>query len=235
MENQDIVAVKASRQQLILDNSYSVCAHCGLKLTDAESQQIGIGPICKKNSGYNDIPVGGDEIQAFIALAEYPELIQYLNDKYRPQGNRALMNGLLGCCSLNRRTPVHKACCEAIEALGYGKLASTLRKSLASVFVERSTDFPGSFSVRVLKRDFSNIWNYEIKNAAHGVFYHKASRSLIVPIHKADDETSVAVNSDNLPNKKILWDSLVKHYSGLIVVTPQGNFEIKEDSQTINT
>lgn len=221
---------KVAHRNLILDGAYTHCAHCGMKLTDAKSIESGLGPICRKKGGYYADPEGGDQVHAFIVLSEYPELIAFLTAKYKEGDLRGLMNGLVGCCALNRRSAVHQVCCEAIEALGFKQLASTLRKSLASVFVNRSTNYPGSFEVRVLRRDWNPDWSRHLEHTGYGVFFDRQVKSLIVPIHKPDDETLVAVNSENVPNKVILWNSLVRFYTGLIVVTPESNIEIKATS-----
>lgn len=220
-------AVKVHRSTLILQGKYEHCAHCGLKLTDSVSIESGIGPICRRNGGYYDEPEGGDEIQAFIVLSDYPDLIQFLTDNYKPKGQRALMNGLVGCCALNRKKPVHKACCEAIEALGFKRLASTLRKSLSTVKICKSDRYPGSFQIRIIKRDYNPMWAEELKRSAYGVFFSREEKSLIVPINKPDNATELAVNGDMVPNKQVLWESLVKYYEGLFVETPEYNFEIK--------
>lgn len=218
---------KVAHRNLVIDGVYSHCAHCGMKLTDARSIESGLGPICRKKGGYYADPVGGDQLQAFIVLSDYPELIKFLSSKYKEGDLRGLMNGLVGCCALNRRSPVHKACCEAIEALGFKQLASTLRKSLASVSVKRSTKYVGSFEVNVVSRDYRAAWFIHMERTAFGVFYDRETKSMIVPIHKPDNAEEVAVNGDNVPNKLILWEAMVRFYQGLIVKTPNGNFEIK--------
>lgn len=227
LDNFNAQAAKVSRSQLILDGSYTHCAHCGMALTDSVSIESGLGPVCRKKGGYYDEPQGGDELQALIVLSDYPELVKHLQEKYKPNGKRALMNGLVGCCALNRKRPVHKACCEAIEALGYERLASTLRQSLKSITIKRSVRYPGSFVVNVMRRDYSDYWAAGLKREAYGVFFDRAEKGLIVPIHKPDDAASLAVNGAGIPNKQLLWDSLLKYYSGLVVKTPEFTFEIK--------
>lgn len=223
----DLTTRKLAHSQLVLDGVCSHCGHCGLRLTDSVSVQRGIGPACSKR-GYHEDPVQGDEIQAFIVLADYPELISFLTQHYKPQGLRGLMNGLVRVASLNRKRPIHKDICDAIECLGFKNLASTLRKSLVSVFLRRSEKHPNAFAVRVLRREYSHSWNMDLKRDGYGVFYDNSEKSLIIPIHRLNDETELAVSPSGVPNKVLLWDSLVKYYSGLVMATSKGNFEIKE-------
>lgn len=173
---------KGCRYTLIFTGVCTHCAHCGMKLTDALSIERGIGPVCS-SKGYMEEPVEGDDVQALIDLAEYPELVQYLTEHYKPQGKRGLMNGLVKICSLNRRSPVHQACCDAIQSLGYAKLASTLRESIAVLELKESSDFPGSYEVWVKKSDFKWAWQTDLKKIG-GAFFSKRHRAWIVGITK---------------------------------------------------
>jgi len=221
---------KVVHGNLVVSGVCSHCAHCGQPLTDSVSIERGIGPICSKK-GYHEDPVDGDEIQALIELSDYPDLVAFLTEHYKPQGVRGLMNGLVKVCSLNRRSPVHRVCCTAIESLGYKRLASTLRKSLASVFITNSEEYPGHLEVRVLYRDYSRAWQRDLTAKGYGIFFSSKTKTLLVPVHKPDDESQVAVNGDGIPNRKILWDSLTQHYEGLVVRLPDENVEIRAETK----
>lgn len=177
---------KGQRYKLIFDGVCTHCAHCGLKLTDAVSIERGLGPICSRK-GYMEEPMEGDAMQAFIDLAEYPELVEFLTTNYKPQGNRALMNGIVKICALNRRSPVHDACCDAVESLGYTALASALRESISVVEIKDSKDFPNCYEVWVKKAHFSWAYNASIRSI-EGAFFSRPNRAWVIRVSKLVEE-----------------------------------------------
>jgi len=207
------------RGQLVFEGVCTHCGHCGQPLSDAVSIQRGIGPVCSKK-GYHEDPVVSDEIQAMIDLAEFPVLVEYLNAKYRPQGVRGLMNGLVRICSLNRRSPVHQACTDAIESLGYNNLAAALRESVSVVEIaDHEKVRPGYFLVHVKKSD----WNWAWTNALRSVPGSFPSR---YP-HKG---TCIPKSE-----KRALWNLMLRHFAGLYAKTPTGAIKIRKktiDAQT---
>lgn len=242
-----ILMKKRAHNDLILEGICSRCAHCALKLTDGDSIERGIGPICSRR-GYFDDPKQGDEIQAMIDLAEYPELVDFLTEHYKPQGIRKMVNGLVRVCSLNRKSPVHQACTDAIESLGYDKLASLLRESLACIEIKTSEAFPGSVEIWVKRAD----WKYAFTNALrglHGAFFSRAQKATIVPMTKkvpnwdesmGPKEIPILSNAYNpetkkyedLSNKRIVWNLMLLHYKDYFVKTAQGTIRIREKSAT---
>lgn len=153
---------KVKHHQLMLDGACSQCARCCMPLTDAVSIERGLGPDCS-NKGYLDVdPVDPDEMQAMIILSDWPELCDHLSEHWKPKGIRGLMNGLVRICSLNRRSPVHKACCDAIELLGYKHLANVLRESLAVVSIKNSTSEPGSVEVWVHRSHYNQEYRKQV-------------------------------------------------------------------------
>jgi len=202
------------RTKLLMDGACTRCAHCALELTDAVSQERGIGPVCSKH-GYNEDPKDSDEIQAMLDLATYPELVMYLNEHWKPKGVRGLMNGMVRIASLNRRTPVHEACTDAIESLGYKNLASALRKSLMVLSVSDSKDNPSHFEVWVKRKEWNPNWSNRIRQIS-GSFFKKHVGWLIP---KA--------------SKRQLWDAINEFYSGLYMEVPNGDrVKIQRKPQT---
>lgn len=198
---------KGQHFTLVFQGVCTHCAHCGQPLTDSVSIERGIGPICSKK-GYLEDPSDPDEMQAMIDLAEYPELVQYLVDHYKPQGVRGLMNGLVKICSLNRRSPVHQACCDAVESLGYKRLASLLRESIAVIAVKNCEEHPGHYHVWVKKSEWSWGWTRDLR-AVPGVFFSRQLKGTIVPHSR----------------KKELWDLMLKHYEGFCAKVPNKDGE----------
>ena len=179
------------------------CAHCALKLSDSVSIERGIGPICSKR-GYMEDPKDPDEMQAMIDLAEFPDLVEFLVKNYKPKGVRALMNGLVKIASLNRRSPVHQACCEAIDSLGYKRLASTLRESLKVVEIKEHDSL--HYNVWVKKAEYSWQWSNDIRRHIPNAYLSRQAKGLIVPKSA----------------KNVLWALVLKHYANLVAQVPDG-------------
>jgi hypothetical protein len=167
--------------------------------------------LCSRK-GYHEEVESPDSMDALMALAPYPTLVQYLTDKYKPKGNRGLCNGLVRTASLNRRTPVHAACTDAIEALGYKKLASALRESLSVVEISDSKTNSESFSLWIKKSDFNWSFYGEIKKL-QGVYMERyPKKGLIVP----------------KMYRVALAQLLIKYYEGLCVKTDKGAHKITQ-------
>jgi len=229
-----VLKQKQRHGQLILEGVCTHCAHCALKLTDSESVERGLGPICSKK-GYFEEPKDGDEMQAMIDLAEYPELVEFLVQNYKPQGIRGMVNGLVRVCSLNRKSEVHKACTDAIESLGYRMLASLLRESLCVVEIKESEKYPGSVEIWCKKAD----WKWQFTNSLkylQGAFFSKPLRATVVPLHKiVRVDIGSEVREEQRPlmgrdpttgeqetHKRIIWNLLLRHYKDYFAKTPKG-------------
>jgi hypothetical protein len=205
--NGTISTTKLHHSTLIMHGVCEKCAHCGQPLTDSVSIERGIGPVCSKRGYHEDEPKDADEIQAMIDLAEYPDLVEFLTEHYKPQGVRGLMNGLVKVCSLNRKHECFAACCEAISSLGYDRLASTLRESIAVVVLTEPDN--DHYKVWVKKSDFSWPWYNSIKVIPG---FRRVRGGCVFP----KNETS----------RKMLWAAMREHYEGLVVKTPKGAFKI---------
>lgn len=218
---------KIPHRNMVLDGVCTHCAHCGHKLTDSVSIQRGIGPICSKR-GYLEDPIDGDEIQAMIDLSKYPELVQFLNDHYKPLGIRGLVNGLVRVASLNRprgtaqsegNADLHDACCDSIESLGHKKLATLLREALSIMTIVDSQKYPGHLEVRVLRRYWTRGWSYDLQNQLYGTFYDKKLKSTIIPNVDPNNPKRIAYAKVSTPqnkvtNKRGLWNVMLKHHEG---------------------
>lgn len=210
--NGTISTTKRHHSNLVFEGVCSECAHCGHSLTDSVSIERGIGPVCSKK-GYKEDAKDADELQAMIDLAEYPDLVEFLVEHHKPQGVRGLMNGLVKLCSLNRKHPAFGAMCEAVSSLGFDKLASVLRESIAVVDVKEHPEYPGYYLVWVKKRDFSWSWARSLKNIPGWRYPRKGIRGILVPVQEAA--------------RKQLWTAMKDHYEGLVVKTPKGAFKIE--------
>ncbi len=234
----NIVARSLGHVNLVLEGICTHCAHCGHQLTDSVSINRGIGPICSKK-GYEEEPTDPDEMQAMIDLAEFPDLVKFLTEHYRPLGLRGLVNGLVRVASLNRprgrnqcegNVKLFTACCDAIDSLGHAKLSNLLRETIVVVEVTNSETEPGCVIVKVKYRDYIKAWGYELAQI-HGSRFVKELKGRVIPVHKPGDEKSLAwtrvASGKKVTNRQLIWDSLVHHYCGLVARTPKGVFKIR--------
>lgn len=223
---------KVPHQNLILEGVCSHCGHCGHKLTDAQSVQRGIGPVCSKK-GYSEDFVEGDEIQAMIDLSEFPELVDFLTEHYKPLGIRGLINGLVRVASLNRprgrnwadgNAKVHAACCDAIQALGHLKMADLLRETLVIMEVRESKTVPGALEVWVKRSEWTKYWSYDIR-CISGTYFSRPLKAQVVPVKdpKTGSPKLTGKNRTMADGKVVketakaaLWALMQRHYEGCV-------------------
>lgn len=232
----NIKAVKVPHRNMVLEGITHNCANCGQDLTDAVSIQRGIGPICSKK-GYKEDPTDPDEMQAMIDLAEYPELVEFLTEHYKPLGIQGLVNGLVRVASLNRphgagqrygNAELFEAICTSINSLGHKRMAALLRNTLAGIFVRKNKDFPGCLSVRVKRMYWKRQWSRDCESKLWNVHYDKKTKSLIIPVHDPADESKVAMSNTRdsdgklVSNRRVLWKLMTDHYTGLILKKEDG-------------
>lgn len=196
---------------MILNGICTECVRCKLKLTDAVSVERGMGPECS-SKGYAEDPANPDEMGAMIELSEYPALVEFLTQHYKPLGIRGLMNGLVRIAALNRKTPVHAACANAIEALGYKNLAGALRDSLAIMWIKDSEGHPGHYHVRVRGKEWTREWTQDCYRNIPHAFFDKAEKGLIV--------------AKRPETKRALWQQMIRHYAGYCAKTDKGTVRI---------
>lgn len=202
--------------EMILNGVCSQCVRCRLKLTDAVSIERGMGPECS-SKGYAEDPKDPDEMGAMIELAQYPALVDFLTQHYKPLGVRGLMNGLVRIAALNRKSPVHGACANAIEMLGYQKLAGALRDALVIMKVTKSAQHPGHLKVWVRGKEYTREWSQDCYRSIPNCFYDRVERGLIVPESK--------------PAKSALWRCMMRHYAGDCAATPTGTVRIPSEEE----
>jgi hypothetical protein len=180
-------------------------------LTDAVSIERGIGPICSRK-GYLEEPKETDEMQAFIELSPFPDLVEYMTRKYKPGGARSLMNGLVRIASLNRKSPyLHSSICNAIEALGYRNLASTLRECISMVEIRDAKENPDFFAVWVRREMSTREWFLDLRAACNLQYGER--------LRKANGNKGFLVPKSA---KMGLWKAILRHFPGEIVKVPSG-------------
>jgi len=222
----NITTKKLSHINLILDQCCTHCACCGQALTDSISVQRGIGGTCARR-GYSEDPTDGDEMEAFIALSEFPELASFLAEHYRPLGIRGLVNGLVRTASLNRphgtgrkqgNEKIFHACVEAIHALGHRKMADLLRNTLVVAWITKVEAEPGVFLLKTMKRVTPDWWWSEIRNCVKGSVWDTEKKVHRVSFHDAISEKLLTPsNLSGIPNKKAVWNLLIQGFEGAVV------------------
>lgn len=205
-----VLKQKQRHGTLVLEGVCTHCAHCGQPLSDSESVERGIGPVCSKK-GYFEEPKDADEMQALIDIAEYPELADFLAKNYKPQGIRGMVNGLVRVCSLNRKTEVHQACTDAIESLGYKMLASLLRESLCVVEVK---DHEYGYRVWVKKSEWKPAWSWSLRQIP-GAYLSRQEKGWIV----------------QKEHKRQLWNLILKYYENYFIKTKDGAVRIRRQKK----
>jgi hypothetical protein len=203
MENMPAVQYKhrGFAHTLVFQGVCQRCCHCGMVLTDSLSVTTGMGPVCRKRGGYKDEPANGDDMQALIDLAEYPQLVDFLTTNFKPKGKRAMMNALVRIASLNRKSPVHQAICDAVESLGWATLASVLRESIAVIEVKNHDD--KTLHVWVKRSEWNYSWQSDLRQIP-GAYLSRQYKGWLVP--KA--------------HKQLLWAYMLKHYAGFCAKVP---------------
>jgi Family of unknown function (DUF6011) len=216
---------KVAHKEMILDGVCTNCACCGQPLTDSVSVQRGLGPRCSRK-GYSEDPVDCEEMDAFICLAEFQELVEFLTEHYKPLGARGLVNGLVRVASLNRprggeqkegNEKLFKACCDAVEALGYPKMANLLRDTLVVAWLNKS-DQPGEDGISYLRtkayRTPGWLWS-EVMEKVGGVSWDKKARTYRIPMHEKGSPVIFCSSRDSgKSNKRVVWELLLKAFEG---------------------
>jgi len=208
-----LTTAKMSHDKLILDGVCTRCAHCSMKLTDAVSIERGIGPVCSKKGYLNEPEVVSDEIQAMICLSEYPQLIRFLLDNYKEKGARGFMNGIVKVASLNKgNEDLHKACCDAVDALGFQRLANQLRESLWVIQLKESD---GTLEVWIKRSSYSYKAYREIMSIP-GTRLNRAISRIVVPVKDALTGALKTHHKGNVlvTNRHALWSIFTEYYGG---------------------
>jgi len=205
---------KVHHNKLILEGVCSACAHCGQPLTDSVSIESGIGPICSKK-GYKEEPVVSDvdETDALIFVAPWTDLMEFLVERLPNHGRRGLMNGLVRACSLNRSNKqLVKACCDSIEALGWKRLANTIRESCTVLVISKCKHNDDFLELRVKRAFFK---------------WEMVSMLRAIPGQRLEKRP----NTHNLiprSQKAALWQAIVACYPGECGKGEEGGFKIPE-------
>lgn len=223
---------KVSHERLITQGICSKCGHCHQKLTDAVSVERGIGPTCSKK-GYLEDPKDGDGVEAMIALAEYPQLVDFLL-AHNDVGNlRGLMNALVKVCALNGgNANLHAACCDAIQALGWTRLANAMRETISCMVIKASKEAPGCYDIFVKREYWNRRWDRDVLSIPGAKKERSDTTSQLfvrLPIHAPDDPKRPIggkFEGQLMTNKAALWQVMLRHFAGRCAKTPASGVKI---------
>lgn len=210
----EINGKKRNHSSLILEGICSHCCYCGMPLTDSVSVERGIGPLCSKK-GYEEDVLDGDTVDAMIMLSNWPELQKYVVENYGEKGTtREVMNCLVRLASLNRfNYDFFVDVINAVDALGYKRLACTLRESLAIITVKTS-DQNQDIIFKIHKYAFTRRFGYRLREIP-GVVFSNHLKGYVVPVGTPENPNVVILPDGKTKTaKRHLWDLMIEFYSG---------------------
>lgn len=165
---------------LVLGTFATKCACCGRTLTDALSQEAGMGPTCRKSYGFDNIDGVTSWAHAFTALgAECPadvyEVVRaarsFHDDADGAEGARKIANYLVKRLALSRSGVIAAASTDlrvrfikALSALGFRTLAARIAKNGLGQEIANVTRATGKVTIlrngkehRVLAAHYENV------------------------------------------------------------------------------
>jgi hypothetical protein len=180
-----------------------------------------MGPVCR-GRGYSEDPTDPDEMGAFICLAEFQELVEFLTQHYKPLGLRGLVNGLVRVASLNRprgrdqkegNAKLFRACCDAIEHLGYIKMSNVLRDILVCGWLTKDGKDDRFSTLRTKAYRTPKLLTYAFKAELSESVFDGRTRTFRVRLVNPDG-TLTASNVPGKTNKRVIWEHFLMAFRG---------------------
>jgi len=189
------------------------CACCGRPLVDAVSVEAGMGPHCRAKHGYLDQPVGTDwtAAQAALALADLAGAGPWLANPAWNLDARVVANALVHriAATQDSGAPLTIArLCDAVQALGFPRLAETLLKRYCPVVVRKAE----TGDRLLVKTPYSPAFVGALKAAHVGAGFDKESKRWVVPA--------------TLEGRTALWAALKAAFKGVQGSGPSGAFVV---------
>jgi hypothetical protein len=141
------------------------CAACGRPLLDAESVELGIGPICRERFGFD----------AAERPADWGRVAELALDGAWPADSRNWANALVHRIAIEQRGPGVPKYIACIDALGFRKLARRIAERVATIIV---VDVEGESLL--VKTPFSVEFNEAVR-AVRGQRFDNARKVRVVP------------------------------------------------------
>jgi hypothetical protein len=176
------------------------CACCGKPLLDAKSVEFGIGPDCRRNYGFDEVPTKPDWYAGKTIAANFDPSLPV--DAWTDA--RVTCNALVKIFALD---PVgRKWIPEAVYALGYLKLSEKLAQR------------GGKLIVRAFPKGDTNPTHFTVKAPFNPRF---APRQFGGTWGSKDKLWTVPGTS-----RKELWEAIRRCYAGKVLVTDTGVHEV---------
>ncbi len=125
------------------------CACCSRPLVDATSVELGIGPICRKDHGFDKAEKDPDWILALVLLDRLMDAGFAASDKcqkgLKDNDARVICNALVHYIAVMQDGGQVVKVTEVVAALGYTKLAGIIGKRLGQIIVTTNDD--GTYTV----------------------------------------------------------------------------------------
>lgn len=206
----------------------TLCACCSLPLVDALSVERGIGPVCWKRHGaanpegepiWEELAVALDALESRSASSLHPYVL-VAREAANRENQRDCANALVRLIAIEQCGKDVLVYTNALDSLGYTKLASKIAKRLARVIItigeadKRYQSGGGSFgpSYSTMK-----IESFLVKSPYEG------SEGLRNVPGRQWDKTR-KVNTFPLTSKCALFEALRRAYPGMNAVGPKGLF-----------
>lgn len=201
------------------------CCICSRPLTDAESVEHGIGPVCSRNYLGRKINSSPSQIATALSLLEKAPaniLAAAIERSRRPDGGRSIANLLIYWFSAKFGTDPKMvlSLTPAIRALGYEECADKLEKNLSVIKLVEATH--GDKKVLEVHSPFNEMFIDSIKAvkgrvAVYGEGQGKKAGQKVFKCWAVPDTDD---------GRHGVWSALKASYPGRLGISPKGVFTI---------
>lgn len=178
----------------------TACVICRRPLLDAKSVEAGMGPVCRKKSGYGSDPSLPPKPYQPLGADDPDRSVRARIDS----GNhRGAANALVNFAARTDRKELAARAADQVGRLGYVRLGRAMMDGLVDISIERDHDV---FRVKVPRS--GAVWRWVIERMEGS--FSKRLKSFTVPVR----------------SKRRLWGALKKFYKGSLAIGPKGWFII---------
>jgi len=129
-----------------------------------------------------------------------------------------------------------RACCDAVEALGYPKMANLLRDTLVVAWLNPSEE-PGEDGISYLRTKAYRTPGWlrsEIMEKVGGVSWDRKTRTFRIPMHEKGSSSIFCSSKDSgKSNKRVVWETLLKAFEGYAAKINGNSVPIRVKERTL--
>jgi hypothetical protein len=197
----------------------TLCACCSLPLVDALSVERGIGPVCWGKHGakkptspalWPEVSVALDELEAHTP-GHLSALFLVVRESAAREAQQDTANALIRLIAIEQHGQCVNLYTNALESLGYTKLAARIAKRLATVRIEM-VQLPGH-------QDNPHVEGYAVQSP-----YEGGEPLRFVPGRRWDKVRKA--NMFPVSSKRALFEALRRCYPGATAHGPKGLFKL---------